>query len=87
MHFLSITCLLKISKLLLTVIGHVMAQVGEDSLANPEGHDIVITHPRGPIAVLRQALHSIPNPNTEHVLRNVANKLAHSIADLVSKSF
>lgn len=77
---------LKISKLLLTVIGHVMAQVGEDSLTNPEGHDLPTAH-RGPIAVLRQALHSIPNPNTEHVLRNVANKLAHSIADLVSNSF
>lgn len=42
--------------------------------------------PRSPVAVLRQALHSIPNQNTEYMLRSVASKLAQNLAEQVGRS-
>ena len=96
-------------KLLLTVIGHVMARVVDDpqpsppqqteggtpdgsGLANlgPSSNSInsvpTVSSPRSPVAVLRQALHSIPNQNTEYMLRSVASKLAQNLAEQVGSS-
>ncbi|PSN47507.1 putative ubiquitin carboxyl-terminal hydrolase FAF-X [Blattella germanica] len=94
---------LKMCKLLLTVIGHVMARVVDDPQPSPPqqnecgapdgngGGNLVLTSnsnstptsnsPRSPVAVLRQALHSIPNQNTEYMLRSVASKLAQNLAE------
>ena len=93
-------------KLLLTVIGHVMARVVDDPQPSPPqqtecgapdgngGGNLVLTtsnsnstptsnSPRSPVAVLRQALHSIPNQHTEYMLRSVASKLAQNLAEQV----
>ncbi|XP_023706840.1 probable ubiquitin carboxyl-terminal hydrolase FAF-X isoform X1 [Cryptotermes secundus] len=95
---------LKMCKLLLTVIGHVMARVVDDpqpsppqqnECGGPDGNGLgnlglfsssntstpTINSPRSPVAVLRQALHSIPNQNTEYMLRSVASKLAQNLAE------
>lgn len=100
---------LKMCKLLLTVIGHVMARVVDDpqpsppqqnECGGPDGNGLgnlglfsssntstpTINSPRSPVAVLRQALHSIPNQNTEYMLRSVASKLAQNLAEQVSRS-
>lgn len=79
---------LKLCKLLLTVIGNVMVRVIDEVVqqrsSSPENHDNHDNHSngvRGPIAVLKQALHSVPNQSTEHMLRTVAAKLAQHLAD------
>jgi hypothetical protein len=100
---------LKMCKLLLTVIGHVMARVVDDpqpsppqqnECGGPDGNGLgnlslcsisnastpTVNSPRSPVAVLRQALHSIPNQNTEYMLRSVASKLAQNLAEQVSRS-
>nr|CAD7397023.1 unnamed protein product [Timema cristinae] len=78
---------LKICKLLLTVIGHVMSRVTEDPQSSPPQH-IECGAPDGnlplsPVAVLRNALHSIPSQNTEYMLRSVALKLAQGLAEQI----
>lgn len=93
-------------KLLLTVIGHVMARVVDDpqpsppqqtECGTPDGNGLgpssnstnsvpTVSSPRSPIGVLRQALHSIPNQNTEYMLRSVASKLAQNLAEQVGSS-
>nr|CAD7589819.1 unnamed protein product [Timema genevievae] len=78
---------LKICKLLLTVIGHVMSRVTEDPQSSPPQH-IECGAPDGnlpmsPVAVLRNALHSIPSQNTEYMLRSVALKLAQGMAEQI----
>ena len=95
-------------KLLLTVIGHVMARVVDDpqpspqqtECGTPDGNGLAnlgpssnstnsvptVSSPRSPVAVLRQALHSIPNQNTEYMLRSVASKLAQNLAEQVGSS-
>lgn len=77
---------LKMCKLLLTVIGYVMARVAEDPPAPPpsEGGAVDAPPTRSAVLQLRQALHSIPNQNTEYMLRSVAVKLAQSLAEQVS---
>jgi hypothetical protein len=100
---------LKMCKLLLTVIGHVMARVVDDpqpsppqqnECGGPDGNGLgnlslcsssntampTLNSLRSPVAVLRQALHSIPNQNTEYMLRSVASKLAQNLAEQVSRS-
>nr|CAD7574966.1 unnamed protein product [Timema californicum] len=78
---------LKICKLLLTVIGHVMSRVTEDPQSSPPQH-IECGAPDGnvpmsPVTVLRNALHSIPSQNTEYMLRSVALKLAQGLAEQI----
>ncbi|KAJ4427081.1 hypothetical protein ANN_24696 [Periplaneta americana] len=97
---------LKMCKLLLTVIGHVMARVVDDPQPSPsqqtecgtlDGNGTgnlglscsssnsapISNSPRSPVSVLRQALHSIPNQNTEYMLRSVASKLAQNLAEQI----
>ncbi|XP_076659536.1 ubiquitin carboxyl-terminal hydrolase-like faf [Halictus rubicundus] len=76
---------LKLCKLLLTVVGNVMACVLDEMQAgiseNQENH---AHNNRTPVAVLKQALQSVPNQNTEYMLRSVAAKLAQHLAHWVS---
>ncbi|XP_034939757.1 probable ubiquitin carboxyl-terminal hydrolase FAF-X isoform X2 [Chelonus insularis] len=78
---------LKLCKLLLTVIGNVMACVLDDMQQhqneNHEGHHQNFHNNRGMIAVLKQALNSVPNQSTEYMLRSVATKLAHHLANKI----
>ncbi|XP_041066909.1 probable ubiquitin carboxyl-terminal hydrolase FAF-X isoform X1 [Carcharodon carcharias] len=80
---------LKIAKLLLTAVGygHVRAVaeafqpvVEGSSTVSPINH---ATHSQA--VVLQNALHNIPNPTSECMLRNVAIRLAQQISDEASK--
>lgn len=42
--------------------------------------------PRCPVTVLKHALRSVPNTNTEFMIRKVACQLAESYADQVTKN-
>ena len=73
---------LKLCKLLLTVVGNVMAlAMDEEDQGNfSENRDTQLHNNRISIAVLKQALQSVPNLSTEYMLRNVAVKLAQMLA-------
>ncbi|KZC06489.1 putative ubiquitin carboxyl-terminal hydrolase FAF-X [Dufourea novaeangliae] len=75
---------LKLCKLLLTVVGNVMACVLDEVQAgiseNQENH---VQSNWTPMAVLKQALQSVPNQNTECMLRSIAAKLAQHLARFV----
>lgn len=85
--------MLKLAKLVLTVVGHVMACVLEDKaipqLPSPDGtptmgnHTSAVTMRSKSVAVLRSALQSVPNLSTEYMMRQVAAKLAQSLAQQV----
>lgn len=72
---------LRLCKLLLTVMGNMMACVMDEvqQTSTPENHDHHCNN-RGRVAVLKQALQSVPNQSTEYMLRNVAAKLAQHLA-------
>lgn len=42
--------------------------------------------PRCPVTVLKHALHSLPNTNTEYMIRKVACQLAESYAEQVTRN-
>ncbi|XP_033356836.1 probable ubiquitin carboxyl-terminal hydrolase FAF-X isoform X1 [Bombus vosnesenskii] len=73
---------LKLCKLLLTTVGNVMACVMDEvqQAGISENHDNHVHNNRGPVAVLKQALQSVPNQNTEYMLRSVATNLAQHLA-------
>ena len=73
---------LKLCKLLLTVIGNVMAlAMDEEDQGNfSENRDAHSHNNRISITVLKQALQSVPNQNTDYMLRNVSVKLAQVLA-------
>ncbi|XP_011304639.1 probable ubiquitin carboxyl-terminal hydrolase FAF-X [Fopius arisanus] len=73
---------LKLCKLLLTVIGNLMACVMDEvqQATIPENHDTHFHNNRSLVAILKQALHTVPNQNTEYMLRSVATKLAQHLA-------
>lgn len=72
---------LRLCKLLLTVLGNVMACVLDEvqQTGSPDNHDNNVNN-RGPVTVLKQALQSVPNQSTEYMLRSVAVKLAQHLA-------
>lgn len=71
---------LRLCKLLLTVMGNVMACVMDEvQSGTPENHDNHVNN-RGRVTVLKQALQSVPNQSTEYMLRSVAAKLAQHLA-------
>lgn len=87
--------ILRLSKLILTIVGHVMAHVLDDnrisvqSLPSPTSSDAPqmgnhtatgTTLRSKMVAVLRNALQSVPNQSAEYTMRQVANKLAQAIA-------
>ncbi|XP_014217217.1 probable ubiquitin carboxyl-terminal hydrolase FAF-X isoform X3 [Copidosoma floridanum] len=69
---------LKLCKFLLTVMANTVAQLTEVPYLNAQ--ILQSNKHQLPIAVLKQALHSVPNQNTEFMLRSVAVKLATFIA-------
>lgn len=74
--------ILKLCKLLLTIVGNVMANVMDDAkqpVANPENHEAHANN-RSLVAMLKQALLSVPNHSTEYMLRSVAAKLAQHLS-------
>lgn len=72
---------LRLCKLLLTVLGNVMACMDEIQQAGfSENQDNYTHNNRGPLTVLKQAFQSVPNQNTEYMLRSVAAKLAQHLA-------
>lgn len=73
---------LKLCKLLLTVMANVMALlIDEVPFANSQANHDNQPNKQVPITVLKQALHSVPNQNTEYILRSVAIKLATLLAN------
>jgi ubiquitin carboxyl-terminal hydrolase 9/24 len=96
--------ILRLSKLILTIVGHVMAHVLDDnrisvqSLPSPTSSDAPqignhtavatgTTLRSKMVAVLRNALQSVPNQSAEYTMRQVANKLAQAIALQVRFNF
>lgn len=77
---------LKICKLLLSTLGHIMYRCMEESpIAEvDQNRDSVVQ--RCPVTVLKHALSSVPNTSTEYMLRNVACQLAERYADKVHVS-
>ncbi|XP_046668911.1 probable ubiquitin carboxyl-terminal hydrolase FAF-X isoform X3 [Homalodisca vitripennis] len=75
---------LKICKLLLSVLGHVMYRCLEESPVpgDQECPDGMVQ--RCPVSVLKHALASVPNISTEYMLRNVACQLAENYAEQVA---
>jgi len=87
---------LRLSKFILTIVGHVMAHVLDDnriaaqSLPSPTsseapqiGNHTGTTMRSKMVAVLRNALQSVPNQSSEYTMRQVANKLAQALAQQV----
>lgn len=76
---------LKICKLLLTTVAYCIIQVELEACQNsPESFTLpstTITHLTGRAAILQQALHHIPSPNSEYMVRNVALRLAQLLHD------
>eukprot|EP00794_Sanderia_malayensis_P010838 gene10838-11990_t len=72
--------LLKIAKLLFTVISYAQVAIVAEALKKDSGKELTDTaQQHGAAVVLQQALQQIPNPCHECVLRGVAFKLGHSI--------
>lgn len=79
--------LLKMSKLLLTVVGYAQVTVVAEAIqpSNPSCSPPPISASAHNAAViLQQALQYIPNPGTECMLRNMAVRLAGHLSSLVS---
>ncbi|KAL1140578.1 hypothetical protein AAG570_000508 [Ranatra chinensis] len=62
---------LKTCKLLLCIIGHINSRTSDSSNNQNSGTSIGSSS-----SVLKQALCNIPNPSSDHILRNVSSKLA-----------
>ncbi|CAG5097169.1 Similar to Usp9x: Probable ubiquitin carboxyl-terminal hydrolase FAF-X (Mus musculus) [Cotesia congregata] len=71
---------LKLCKLLLTVVGNVVACVLDD-MQQSDNHDTHYHNNRGFIVILKQALQNVPNQNTEYMLRSVATKLTQHLVN------
>ncbi|KAH9509417.1 putative ubiquitin carboxyl-terminal hydrolase FAF-X [Bulinus truncatus] len=72
---------LKISKMMLTVLGHAKVQIVVDA-CNSEERASTVTHKQHDDAVaLQQALMQIPNIESEHSMRNVASRLGLQLAE------
>ncbi|XP_071440611.1 ubiquitin carboxyl-terminal hydrolase 9X isoform X2 [Hetaerina americana] len=79
---------LKMCKLLLTVAGYMREILAKDSPTSQMRQELqrgcpsvasVLPYPQ--VSVLRKALENIPSASTEHMLRAVASKLAHALAE------
>ena len=78
---------LKIAKMLLTAVGHAQVQVVADACQSEASSAHVSTSVHNQAVVLQQALHHIPNPNEECMMRNVATKLGQCLGDQVRAAF
>lgn len=78
--------LLKLVKLLLTVMGYGQVAVVAEAIRSPADGSLPTTisvSVHNAAVVLQQALQHIPNPNLECVLRNVAMRLGQHMSKLV----
>ncbi|KAL4220567.1 putative ubiquitin carboxyl-terminal hydrolase FAF-X [Mactra antiquata] len=72
---------LKMCKLMLTVVGYAKLQVVVDACSNePRGPQITAAE-HSHAVILQQALHHIPNHSTEFTTRNVAIRLGQQLAE------
>ncbi|XP_059175144.1 probable ubiquitin carboxyl-terminal hydrolase FAF-X isoform X4 [Physella acuta] len=72
---------LKISKMMLTVLGHARVQVVVEACSS-EARLATVTHKAHDEAVaLQQALLHIPSPDSEYSMRNVASRLGSQLAE------
>ena len=78
---------LKIAKLLLTAVGHAQVQVVADACQSEASSAQVSPTVHNQAVVLQQALHHIPSPNEELMLRKVATKLGQCLGQQVSAVF
>ena len=78
--------LLKIAKLMFTVIGYAQVQYVVEALQQKESaREVVLTAQAHNAAIILQtALKHIPNPCHECILRNIASKLGHSLSQQVT---
>lgn len=79
--------LLKIAKLLFTVIGYGQVQHIADALQKDSARELVTAQMHNAALALQTALKHIPNPCQECVLRSVAYKLSHSLAQQVGENY
>ncbi|XP_076338950.1 ubiquitin carboxyl-terminal hydrolase 9X-like isoform X1 [Tachypleus tridentatus] len=67
---------LKLSKLLFTVVTNCIVQVAIDNCQNQKSINVQMT---GKAEMLTQARMHIPNPNSEYMLRSIAMRLSHML--------
>lgn len=75
---------LKICKLMLTVVGHAKVQAVIDACSADPQIPTVSAAEHSHAVILQQALHHIPHPNSEFTTRNVAMRLGQQLGDAVS---
>ncbi|XP_031549243.1 probable ubiquitin carboxyl-terminal hydrolase FAF-X isoform X2 [Actinia tenebrosa] len=80
--------LMKLSKLLFTVIGHAQVNIVAEAMnsSDPSAQMPFSASVHNAAVVLQQALMYIPNPNTECMLKNVAVRLAIKMGEAATTS-
>lgn len=76
---------LKISKLMLTVLGHARVQIVVEACASEAGVRTVTQKAHEEAAALQQALLHIPSPESEFSMRSVASRLGGHLVEQVSQ--
>lgn len=79
---LAYVSVLKMCKLMLTVVGYAKLQVVVDACNEPRCPPITSAE-HSHAVILQQALHHIPNQTTEFTTRNVAIRLGQQLAEQV----
>lgn len=74
---------LKICKLLLTTVSYALVQVVAEACQPETQAPPVTASTHSHAVVLQQALHHLPNPSAECMLRNVAVRLGQHLAEQV----
>uniref|UniRef100_A0A0B7BIQ1 Uncharacterized protein n=1 Tax=Arion vulgaris TaxID=1028688 RepID=A0A0B7BIQ1_9EUPU len=74
---------LKISKMMLTVLGHARVQIVVEACTSEASVRTVTPKAHEEAAALQQALLHIPNPESEYSMRNVASRLGGQLAEQV----
>ncbi|KAK3714003.1 hypothetical protein RRG08_009701 [Elysia crispata] len=72
---------LKVSKLMLTVLGHARVQIVVEACSSDTGLRTVTHRAHEEAVALQQALLCIPSPESEYSMRNVASRLGGQLAD------
>ncbi|XP_052783474.1 probable ubiquitin carboxyl-terminal hydrolase FAF-X isoform X2 [Mya arenaria] len=72
---------LKMCKLMLTVVGYAKLQVVVDACSNEPRGPPITSAEHSHAVILQQALHHIPNHSTEFTTRNVAIRLGQQLAE------
>ncbi|XP_053404353.1 probable ubiquitin carboxyl-terminal hydrolase FAF-X isoform X2 [Mercenaria mercenaria] len=78
---LAYVSVLKMCKLMLTVVGYAKLQVVVDACSNEPRGPPITSAEHSHAVILQQALHHIPNHTTEFTTRNVAIRLGQQLAE------